>query len=147
MKDDELIRYYERRFGPFVHMSPNDIAIWVRYLIAGGERYAPFTYDVRVGDGVTMPAGSDRRAISAAYALTTKRIDVLCIVNGIARIIEIKKRAGAGAVGQLITYEQLFLQNNPSQLPTEKWLITDELQPDMVPILIQNNISYVEVGQ
>lgn len=147
MENDELVKFYERKFGPFVHMAPNDKAIWLRYLMAGGDVFGPFTYDVRVGSGITMPAGSDKRAVSAAYALTTKRIDVLCIHNNVTRIIEVKKRAGPDAIGQLITYELLFNRAIDRPTPTEKWLITDELQPDMVHVLIEHSIHYVEVGQ
>lgn len=142
-----IIELYERRFGPFIHMAPLDKSIWVRYLMQGGEQFAPFTYDLRVGNGLKMPTGTDAMGLRAAYALTTKRIDVLCIVDGRPRIIEVKQRAGLSAVGQLIGYRDLYNRQFPDQPMPEMFLITDILQPDMKPILLQSNIQYFEVGQ
>lgn len=142
-----LVELYERRFGPFIHMAPLDKSIWVRYLMQGGEQFAPFTYDVRVGDGLQMPNGTDALGLRIAYVLTTKRIDVLCYVNQRARIIEVKQRAGLSAIGQLIGYRDLYARQFPDQPIPEMLLITDVLQPDMKPILLQSNIQYYEVGQ
>ena len=146
MRGDDLIKFYERQYGPFTHMAPGDKAIWVRYLMHGGNLFAPFAYDIRVGNGTQMPPGSTNRQLRTAYALSTKRIDVLCAVSGTMRIIEVKQRAGAGAVGQLITYRDLYLLDTANKYPVEMWLITDELQPDMSHVLTGNNIHCVEVG-
>lgn len=142
-----LVEVYERRFGPFIHMAPLDKSIWVRYLMQGGEQFAPFQYDIRVGDGLKMPAGSSAMDLRAAYALTTKRLDVLCFVDQRPRIIEVKQRAGLSAVGQLIGYRDLYNRQFPEQPIPEMFLVTDILQPDMKPILLQSNIQYYEVGQ
>lgn len=144
---EPLVEVYERRYGPFIHMAPLDKSIWVRYLMQGGEWFAPFTYDLRVGNGVKMPPGTDPMGLRIAHALTTKRIDVLCVVDGRPRIIEVKQRAGASAVGQLITYRDLYHRTFPSQPVPEMLLVTDILQPDMRPVLLQSNIAYYEVGQ
>lgn len=85
--------------------------------------------------------------LRAAYALTTKRLDVLCFVDQRPRIIEVKQRAGLSAVGQLIGYRDLYNRQFPEQPIPEMFLVTDILQPDMKPILLQSNIQYYEVGQ
>lgn len=143
---DPLIETYERRYGPFIHMAPLDKSVWVRYLMQGGAQFAPFTYDLRVGNGLKMPAGSDSITLRTAYALTTKRIDVLCFVDQRPRIIEVKQRAGLSAVGQLIGYRDLYNRQFPEQPIPEMFLVTDVLQPDMRPVLLESNISYYEVG-
>lgn len=142
----EILAIYERAFGPFVHMSQEEKSIWMRYLQQGGSRNAPFIYDVRVGDGVQMPAGSSSYAVKSAYALTTKRIDVVYFQNGNAVIVEVKRRAGLSAVGQLIGYRDLFKLTPGFTGEIAMLLVTDNLQPDMRPILSDNNISYYEVG-
>lgn len=146
MTDDALLKHYERQFGPFIHMAPRDKAIWLRYLILGGGRYAPFQYDLRVGTGTEMPADADRFAVSAAFALTTKRIDVVAEFESEIFIIEVKQRAGLSSIGQLIGYKYLYEQTYNPVIPVRMLLITDQLQPDMVAPLITNNIGYVEVG-
>lgn len=140
------LRWIEQQFGPFVHMAPLDKAIWSRYLVQGGAQFAPYAYDVRVGDGVDMGPNASAMDRAAAYALTTKRIDAVAIVNGRPRIIEVKQRAGLGAIGQLKGYGLLYKQQFPSQPNPELFLVTDYLQPDMLPILNSEGINVIEVG-
>jgi len=146
MTDDQLIKFYERTYGPFVHMSELDKAIWLRYLMQGGTILAPFRYDVNVGDGVDMGPGANGFEVRTAYALTTKRIDVLALKGSTIVVIEVKQRAGLGAIGQLIGYRDLFMRQFPDRTIVEMLLVTDTLQPDMVHLLAQNNIQYYEVG-
>ena len=143
---NDLVKFYERTYGPFVHMGESDKAIWIRYLMQGGNAMAPFEYDLRVGDGVDMGPGANSFEVKAAYALTTKRIDVIARQGSTIVIIEVKLRAGLGAIGQLIGYRDLFMKQFPDSTSVEMLLVTDRLQPDMVPLLVQNNIRYYEVG-
>lgn len=145
--EPEIIRYYEQRYGPFTHMAPLDKSIWVRFLQKGGTQYAPFVYDLRVGDGVTMPTGSNPTELAVAYALTTKRIDAVSRRDGRVLIIEVKQRAGLGAVGQLTGYGMLYVSTFGNEYPVDLMLVTDYLQPDMRPILTANSINLFEVGQ
>ena len=139
--------WYERLYGPFVHMSQEEKAIWIRWLQAGGTQFAPFKYDIRVGDGLQMPPGSSGYAVRSAYALTTKRIDALYFDGTTSVIVEVKRRAGAGAVGQLITYRDLYEKTPGFTGDTRMLLVTDELQPDMAPVLRQSGIFWNEVGK
>jgi hypothetical protein len=141
-----ILNQYERSFGPFVHMSQEEKSIWLRFLQDGGTTFGPFTYDVRVGDGIELPAGASGYAIRSAAALTTKRIDVLFRHQGAFVIVEVKRRAGLSAVGQLIGYRDLFQRSPGLRDPVHMLLVTDELQPDMLPILESTGIRHVTVG-
>lgn len=143
---DALLRLYERAYGPFVHMSQQEKAIWLRFLVQGGTTYQPFYYDVRLGDGLQMPAGSSSFAVKSAFALTTKRLDVLFFDKGTAVIVEVKVRAGASAIGQLITYRDLFKKTPDWSGPIGMLLVTDELQPDMSPVYESAGIRVTIVG-
>lgn len=128
-------------------MAPNDKSIWSRWLLQGGSQYAPFTYDVRVGDGVIMPPTDPAVTHKIAYALTTKRIDAIAMINDVWTIIEIRKRAGLSAIGALYGYGMLWSQNPPDSRRYQLWLVTDYLQPDMTNLLSDANIRAFEVGQ
>lgn len=104
------LQAFERQYGPFTHMSAHERAIWTRWLRQGGGQFAPFHYDIRVGNGLQMPAGSSGYAVRSAYALTTKRIDALFRRGDTTTIIEVKPRAGLSAIGQLIGYRDLYRQ-------------------------------------
>lgn len=146
MDDNELRKMYERQFGPFVHMGPEDKAIWLRFLMAGGTRFAPFTYDLRVGEGLRLPPTATEKELTIAQALTTKRIDVVWMHDDQTVICEVKKRAGSTAIGQLILYADLFAQTFPDMPTPRKFLLTDRLEPDMTSTLIQHDITFVEIG-
>jgi hypothetical protein len=147
MTNDQLISFYERSFGPFVHMAPLDKSIWSRFLMQGGATFAPFQYDIRVGDGVELPSNATPMDNRVAQALTTKRIDVLAWVNGHIIIIEVKQRAGLSAIGQLVGYKVLYQKQFPENPGIELWLVTDKLQPDMITPLNAANIRYFEVDR
>lgn len=138
----ELVRRYERAFGPFTHMSVQEKVIWTRYLQAGASQYAPFVYDLRVGDGLAMPPDSSKYAIKAAAALTTKRIDVVFVQDDVTVIVEVKVRAGLAVIGQLIGYRDLYAQTTGFTGPIVMLLVTDSLQPDVAPILDQQGIIW-----
>lgn len=139
---EELTRTYERMYGPFIHMVPSEKYIWARWLASGGRVHAPFVYDLRVGDGLTMPATSSRFEINQAYALTTKRIDALYYDGELCVIIEVKRRAGASAVGQLLTYRELILRGPNPPPAVAMLLVCESLQPDLALVLDQHNIQY-----
>jgi len=145
MTTPDLAATYERIYGPYTHMGPGDKAIWSAYLMAGAAQFAPFTYDLRVGNGADIGANPDRLTQSIAAALTRKRIDVLYFVDGVPVIVEVKQRAGPSAVGQLLSYQKLFMQDNPTLPKPRLVLVTDVLQPDMIATLIEYEISYYEV--
>lgn len=141
------IRDLEMQYGPFRRMHGNDLAIWSQYLMQGGNRLAPFEYDVPVGHGVRMPPDATAMQLKVAADLTTKRIDVLAKRPTMTVIIEVKYRAGASAVGQLLTYGQLYRQDNPDAPPIVLLLVTDELQPDMREVFSNNGIFVQIVGE
>ncbi len=146
MSANELLITYERLFGPFVHMGTADKAIWLRFLMQGGNQYAPFEYDVRVGDGLPVPAGEDEMYKRINYVLTTKRIDVVFEHSGTLWIVEVKQRAGLTAIGQVLGYRDLYQWTFPKAQNVGMWIVTDTLQPDMQLPLTMNNIRYTEVG-
>jgi hypothetical protein len=144
--ETELIEMMERAYGRFIHMGPQDKAIWARFLLSGGTKLGPFEYDVRVGDGVPMPASSSQMELKLALALTTKRIDALGWSTGKRIIFEVKPRAGLSAIGQLIGYRELYHAQFPDESIPFAHLVTDQLQPDMIRPLDANEIGFTEVG-
>lgn len=141
-----IVRMFEQVYGPFSGMAPGDTAIWVRWLAKGGGVWAPFEYNVRVGNGAELPPDATSFVRDQAYYLTTKRIDALARINGEVTVIEVKQRAGAGALGQMLTYRDLLLQSRPTVTRANMLLITDVLQPDMLMVLTQNGVQVDVVG-
>lgn len=137
---------FEHQYGPFSGMAPGDQAIWCRWLANGGGAWAPFEYNIRVGNGTIMPPDATEFERQQAYYLSTKRIDALGTINGVLTIIEVKTRAGLSAIGQMLGYRDLFLQQRPTVTRVNMLLVTDALQPDMLTLLTSNGIFVDIVG-
>lgn len=146
MNATDLNTTYERLYGPFLHMAPRDKSIWLRFLLAGGFQFAPFLYDVRVGNGNPLPTNATQKLINLNYALTTKRIDVVFHHNGETVIVEVKHWAGLSAIGQILGYRELYKQSFPDHGTPRMLIVTDRLQPDMEGLLNSYDIRFAEVG-
>jgi len=114
----------------YPHILPADIPVWQRYLAAHPEMGSDIDYDVRVGvtqdPGPAFPDNIRQMAITLAY----KRIDAVIQFEGRTLIIEITRRAGLKAVGQLITYPLLYAIKYPQATNITPLLVAEELLPD-----------------
>jgi hypothetical protein len=126
----------------YPHILPADIPVWQRYLAAHPETPADIDYDVRVGvtqdPGPAFPDNIRQMAITLAY----KRIDAVIPLAGQTLIIEITRRAGLKAVGQLITYPLLYALKYPQAPTPTPLLVAEELLPDTETALIAYGIKY-----
>lgn len=134
---EKLLRY--------PHMFPLDIAIWERFLDEYGLLYKGFKYDVKVGRG-TDPIGK----VPEHYArmqreLSRYRIDAVGLREDRIEVLEVKPNASAGALGQVITYLQLFVKDYPQDLPVVGGIVTDRVRPDMEDLCNDNQLLYYVV--
>jgi hypothetical protein len=96
------------------HMKAGEIEIWDRFLALAplGQGW-DWHYDVKVGDGVHLGDYEQAWVKDMAKALTQRRIDALGTRGNQLAIVEVKERAGLGAVGQLLGYRRLLLGDRP----------------------------------
>jgi len=126
----------------YPHILPVDIPVWQRFLAAHPSLPADIDYDVRVGieqdPGPAFPDNIRQMAITLAY----KRIDAVVQFEGRTLIIEITRRAGLKAVGQLITYPLLYAIKYPQATNITPLLVAEELLPDTETALNAYGIEY-----
>lgn len=139
------MRSLSQIFGPFLHLMPLEVVIWERWLAGEGAAYAPYRYDVRVGEGLQMGTGANELERHIAHIETQKRIDAVSETQEEKNIWEVKSRAGLGAIGQLLGYGSLYRSTYNYSGEMKLWLITDRLQPDLPPLLREAGITYREV--
>lgn len=121
---------YERRYK-YPHMSPADTTIWEKFMDSFPTRYNSVDYDFALGG---TPLSSEQiETISDANMLRLwqKRIDVISEQEGETHIIEVKPNAGPGALGQVLSYKELYKQYVNPEKKCRAILITDRQQPDM----------------
>src|SRR3972149_144638 len=97
----------------YPRLRPEDVAIWERYILKFPNQYQTADYDFKVGDGAEAPPGLDESMTVDLKMLTQKRIDVIGYFGNQIDIIEVKPRAGASAIGDVIAYEHLYRKDNP----------------------------------
>jgi len=130
----------------YPHMRPEDVAIWELFIEQNPNFYETVDYDFRLGDGV-LPADQVKDNFDKnKHELSQKRADVIGYHNGSIDIIEIKPRAGASALGQILVYLKLFETQHEGAQALTPVVITDTLQPDMLDIYASHNILVHEIN-
>ncbi len=119
----------------YPHFLAADIGVWTRYL---RDPLAPITevwYDVHVGQAVLLPVGADDLDRRISAGVTRKRIDVVARVRGGYWVIEVKPFANMVALGQIITYTRLFIEEYEIDGQVIPVIIADQVDPDIEPQL------------
>ena len=108
---DSLADLLIARFYP--EKTDRETPIIREFLKARGTLFDRFAFSVRVGQGIT-PDPSHLEAIQTnAARFSRKRIDMIAWQGSQPWIIEVKERVSPSVLGQLQTYRQLWLEENP----------------------------------
>jgi hypothetical protein len=113
----------------YTHLLPKEIEIWERFLARYGRQFVSFDYDVHLGPGAPIPADTPEWMVRQIEAVSRDRVDVVAHTASDIVIIEIKPRGGKGAVGQLLQYERLYIQETQPTRPVRKALVCERLAP------------------
>lgn len=121
-------------------LLPREILIlnaWFKLHEADYDRY---DFNVRVGKGSDPGPAWPEEIRRMAIMNTQKRLDMVAYKGSSATIAEIKDRAGASAIGQLLVYRPLFQADHPEYGKPALLLITNRMSPDLDPIIIESGI-------
>ena len=133
--DPEKLRRYP-------HMFPEDIGIWERFLEDYASNYVGFSYDVKVGTGVEANPEDNKKHAYMKEILSKYRIDVVGLKDSLIEIIEVKPEASTTAIGQIITYVNLYQRDEKPTLPVRGVIITDHYIEDMDYLTNELGIDY-----
>lgn len=108
---DDLATLLLRRFYP--ERTDRESTVIRDFLFAHGAEFDRFSFSVRVGQGIVpdpthLPAIQENTIFSSR-----KRIDILAWQGTQPFIIEVKERVTPAAVGQILTYRHLWLEEFP----------------------------------
>lgn len=110
-RKDDLATLILRRFYP--ERTDRESTVIRDWLLAHGEDYDRFSFSVRVGQGQAPAAGIDPGVARSVLFSSRKRIDVLAWQGNTPTIVEVKERVTPAAIGQVLTYRQLLLEEFP----------------------------------
>lgn len=131
--------------GKYPHMFPRDIAVWERFLDKYGKLYKGFYYDILCGKHVELPADYDIKYATDAYLLSKLRIDALGVRDESLDLIEVKPRANAGSIGQILTYKEHFLSEYEPEMQVRMLLVAGDIDENIIPLTEKHHIVYIIV--
>lgn len=115
----------------YPHMLSEDSAVWRTYLGGGPAAFEAVWYDIHVGTAMPMPDNAEPWMKKVVDGVSRKRIDVVADLGNWFWIIELKPICGMAAIGQAVTYVDLFereLAEGKSCIPV---VICDQVEEDV----------------
>ena len=125
----------------FPAFLPRETNIWQAYLTQHPTQFQSLEYNVRVGKGFDPGASFEPNARRAAIMNSQLRIDVVGFDGSTWWLIEVKVRAGAGAVGQLLQYRTLFRKAYPDKIPLSLMMVTDRPKLGLADLCLEHTIT------
>ncbi len=93
------------------HMLQPDIPVWYRFLDQEGARFLALYYDSLLGGPTLSPSEMLDPMQRMFRANTAKRTDAIAELDAEVWLIEVSDYPGMRAVGQLMTYQTLWLED------------------------------------
>jgi hypothetical protein len=135
---------YERRYN-YPHMSPADTTIWEKFIDTFPTRYSTVDYDVALGSTPLTAEQITSQADANMVRLWQKRIDVLAKQGDETHIIEVKPKAGPSAIGQVLSYCELYKGYIDPFAKVKAIIITDSATPDIALLASQMQVEVIIV--
>lgn len=123
------------RRAKYPHMMKQEIVTWKKFLKRYGHNFSKYRYDVHVGKGVGRIPGFAAVLQDMAVRLTQKRIDVVAARGLETFIIEIKDRASMAAIGQLLTYRELYEKRYGFGRISGLIIVAESVDPDIKGVI------------
>jgi hypothetical protein len=118
----------------YPHMSAADVPVWEAFLLGHPHFFQSVEYDVRVGPGITAAFKGEERYERMARNLSQKRIDAVGHQPNHIYIIEVKPRASAAAIGQLLVYRYWYVKDFSPAKEVVMGIVCAVDDPDLRPI-------------
>jgi len=127
--------YPAEKLYKYPHMLPADVEIWERFLDRHGTEFSGFDYDVHVGGSVERLDSWSDEYYRGFCTLAAKRIDAVGYKPGEVWLFEVKPEAGVTAVGQLVTYRDLYLAERGPVGVVVCCLVCENILPDELGVM------------
>lgn len=138
-------RFSPEKLARYPHMFARDVEVWERFLEKHARGYEGFDYDIKVGKGRPSREFWDPSMKRMNEILTKKRIDVVGYQKDQIHVIEVKPNASNEAIGQALTYANLFRKESKDLRPVVPVIVTDSEIPDMLLLTKEFGVGYIIV--
>lgn len=112
-------------------MLIQDVPVWYRFLKAWGESIDSLFYDCLLG-GVTLTALEETDPMKRMWRATTaKRADAIAETRSEIWLIEVSDYPGMRAIGQLLTYQTLWIEDPKIDKLERTLLVAGKIDSDI----------------
>lgn len=125
----------------YPHMLPEERRIWSKFITGKERNYLKLTYDLHLGYGVFPPYDASPQLKAVIESTSRKRVDAIGESVNQITIFEVKPRGGMSAMGQLLTYKDLYVKEYRPTKPIKLALVCERLEPDVSSTLQANGIE------
>lgn len=140
-----LAKRMQSERAKFPGMLPREILIFKNWLKLHEWEYDRLDYNTRIGSGNDPGPTWPDYVRQQAIANTQLRIDAIAWKGNEPTLIEVKDRAGAAAIGQIVTYEAVWLKDNPGSPPPKLLIVTNRIQHNILPVLQKAGVGLDQV--
>ena len=129
----------------FEGMLPAEVLVFKAWLSQHEKEYDRFLYNLRLGPGIEPPPGTAEYWRDLAIKSTQLRTDAVAYRGDQPTLIEVKRRATAGNISQLLVYYHVWITSFPLSPPPKLIMVCNSLTPNILPLLQATNIRLDQV--
>ena len=138
-------RFVFKKIAKYPHMKPADVAIWERFMTNHENFFDRVDYDFHVGEGADFLPTNEDTPDGRENRLYQKKIDVIGYKNNDVRLIEVKPIAGMSALGQILTYRELYLQSKGAHKSPNMMVICEKIMAEMKDVYKSKSVVVMVV--
>ena len=138
-------RFKFEKLAKYPHMKPADIEVWERFMVLNPRFFDSVDYDFHVGEGADfLPTGSDTPD-GRENRLYQKKIDVVGYKKEEVWIIEVKPQADMLALGQVLSYKEIYAKEIGAEQPLTLAVICKNITNEMREVFRTHKIKIFTV--
>lgn len=141
----ELGRFPYKVLSKYPHLAHKEAPIWERFIRTNEDFAQTVDYDVVCGDRASVAAGTPEHTKKDWQYLNCYKIDVVAYGGGVVFVIEVRPRAGLGAIGETLSKAIMWQSEHPGAGEVEPMLITDLERPNVRALCAEHDIGYVVI--
>ena len=115
----------------YPHMRASEAAVWSQFLSQCEFPFLSVVYDLHLGEGVPSVVGEPEWLTRLKLAVSRRRVDAVAETSVDIWIFEVKERIGLSALGQLLTYFDLYVATYPVSKSVMLGAIGHRIEPDI----------------
>ena len=136
-------RFAYGKLAKYPHMKPADVRIWERFVADHRDFFVRVDYDFHVGKGADFRSSDESTPDGRENRLYQKKIDVVGYREDSTTLIEVKPIADVKALGQILTYKELYMQNRKGKPGPHMLVICEKIMAEMKDVYKGKGISVV----